>query len=155
MSGKSNIAGRVDGRGVECAQRALSVSDVHLARACVIADVVGIVKPLDAFDARERRPVQDIDAVGAAVRDKDAIELGQVKDSLWLAESAEASFPPARLHVDDFQRVIAQCGDEEPLLFQVNPEMVDAPLHGRQVYGCWRLDHFCRLQPGGQNKRQV
>src|SRR6266581_7402039 len=32
--------------------------------------------------------------------------------------------------------------------------MVDAPLHGRQSYGCRRFEHICSLQPGGQDKRQ-
>src|SRR2546427_3793915 len=134
--------------------RSVSVPDVHLARAGVIADVVGVIESLDALDARERSPVQDIDAVGAAVRDIDAIELGQVKDPLQLAESVQAPFPAIRFHVDDFERVVPQCGDEEPLPLQVNPEMVDAPLHGRQVYACSRLEHICSLQPGGQNKGQ-
>src|SRR6266581_1917385 len=44
--------------------------------------------------------------------------------------------------------------EQHPLLLQVNPEMVDAPLHGRQDYGCNRLEHICSLQPGGQNKGQ-
>src|SRR6266496_951099 len=154
MSGKPDIARRVTGRGIERAQRALSVSDVHLTRAGVVADVVGIIKPLDALDARERSPVQDIDAVGAAVRDIDAIELGQIENPLRLAESGDASFAATRPYVDDFQRVIAEGGDEKPLLLQVNPEVVDAPLHGRQAYGRSRLEHICRLRPGGQNKRQ-
>src|SRR2546427_9860352 len=131
--------------------RSVSVPDVHLARAGVIADVVGVIQSRDALDARERSPVQDIDAVGAAVRDIDAIEFGQIEDPLRLAESVEAPLPPTRLHVDDFQRVVPQCGDEEPLLLQVNPEMVDPPLHGRQVYACSRLEPVCSLQPGGQN----
>ncbi len=154
MSGKPDIARRVTGRGIERAQRALSVSDVHLTRAGVVADVVGIIKPLDALDARERSPVQDIDAVGAAVRDIDATELGQIENPLRLAESGDASFAATRPYVDDFQRVIAEGGDEKPLLLQVNPEVVDAPLHGRQAYGRSRLEHICRLRPGGQNKRQ-
>src|SRR6266705_1480444 len=93
MSGKPDIARRAACRGIERAQRAVSVPDVHLARAGVIADVVGVIESLDALDARERTPVQDIDAVGAAVRDIDAIELGQVEDPLRLAESFYASFP--------------------------------------------------------------
>src|SRR6266702_356298 len=154
MSGKPDIVRRVTRRGIERAQRALSVSDVHLPCAGVIADVVGIIKPLDALDARERSPVQDIDAVGAAVRDIDATELGQIENPLRFAESFYASFPPTRLQVDDFQRVVAKGSDEKPLLLQVDPEVVDAPLHGRQGYGCSRLERVCSLQPGGQNKRQ-
>src|SRR5437667_4010209 len=99
MSGKPDIARRAACRGVEPAQRAVSVPDVHLARAGVIADVVGVIQSLDALDARERSPVEDIDAVGAAVRDIDAIEFGQVEDHLRLAEPAKAPLPPARLHV--------------------------------------------------------
>jgi len=154
MSGEPDIARRGACRGVERAQRAVSVPDVHLARAGVIADVVGVIQSLDALDARERSPVQDIDAVGAPVRDIDAVELGQIEDPLRLAESAEASLRPTRLHVDDLQRIVAKGGDEEALLLQVNPEMVDAPLHGRQGYGCSRLEHIRSLQPEGQNKRQ-
>src|SRR6266700_8332822 len=154
MSGKPDIARRAACRGIERAQRAVSVPDIHLARAGVIADVVGVIQSLDALDARERSPVQDIDTVGAAVRDIDAVELGQVEDPLRLAESVEAPLQPTRLHVDDLQRIVAQCGDEEPPLLQVYPEMIDAPLHGRQVYGCSRLEHICSLQPGGQNKGQ-
>src|SRR2546427_4470054 len=55
--------------------RSVSVPDVHLARAGVIADVVGVIQSLDALDARERSPVEDIDAVGAAVRDRKSTRL--------------------------------------------------------------------------------
>src|SRR6266704_5882555 len=122
MSGKRDIARRAACRGIERAQRAVSVPDVHLARAGVVADVVGIIQSLDVLDARERSPVQDIDTVGAAVRDIDAVELGQIENPLRFAESFYASFPPTRLQVDDFQRVVAKGSDEKPLLLQVDPE---------------------------------
>src|SRR2546422_11482802 len=86
MSGKPDIARRAACRGVERAQRAVSVPDVHLARAGVIADVVGIIQSLDALDAGKRSPVQDIDAVGAAVRDIDTIEFGQIENPLRRSE---------------------------------------------------------------------
>src|SRR5207253_6712825 len=108
MRGKRDIARRVASRGIERAQRAVSVPDVHLARAGVIADVVGVIQSLDALDARERSPVEDIDAAGAAVRDIDAIEFGQIENPLRLAESIEAPLQPTRLHVDDLQRIVAK-----------------------------------------------
>src|SRR5438309_4960426 len=154
MSGKPEIVRKAACRGIECAQRAVSVPDVHRPRAGVITDVVGVIQSLDALDARERSPVEDIDAAGAAVRDIDAIEFGQIENPLRLAESIEAPLQPTRLHVADLQRIAAKGGDEEPLLLQVNPEMVDSPLHGRQGYGRCRLGQTCRLQPGGQDKGQ-
>src|SRR5438094_557889 len=112
MRGKRDIARRVACRGIERAQRAVSVPDVHLARSGVIADVVGVIESLDALDARERGPIQDVHAVGAAVRDIDAIVFGQIEDPLRLAESVDASFTATRPYVDDFQRVVAEGGYE-------------------------------------------
>ena len=57
------------------------------------------------------------------------IPFRQKEQPLRLVAAGDGAEPLARLKIEHFDRVVAQCGDEQPLSFDIHREMVEPPFH--------------------------
>src|SRR3954470_5381185 len=97
---------------IETPEGAVSVSHVDATRLRIVSDVVGVSAGLCRVDNRECGTVVEDRRTVSAIGDHDSISIGQESYALWFVQPGDRlddAHPP---DVDDFDRVIAERGDE-------------------------------------------
>src|SRR6266853_1015233 len=126
MTGKRDVAQAVASPSVDDPDRAAAVSHVDSIRLCVVPDVVGVTGESQSSQVLKRHPVEHVARAVAAVGNEEACGSVRETETLWLAEPTKTPFPPSRPKVDNFNRPVSECGDEEPLSLRIDRHMVDA-----------------------------
>ena len=119
-----DIGGLGSGLRIDDCERAVAVTDEHTIARGVHLHIVGIVAELDAADRRQIVAAQHPHRAVAAIRHKDAVGGGDVRNTLRLAEAGDCAHLNGR-QIDDPQAVVAELGDKQPLAFRIDPQMID------------------------------
>ena len=127
---------------VDHGKRTLAVSDEHPVARCIDADVVGIVAQVDPSIGREIATPQDANRPVAGVGDIDLAGRRHVADALRFAKSGERAQGGHGLEIDHAHRVIAQLGDEQPLVIEIDRQVIDPSAHIAE------RDFSLELEPG-------
>src|SRR5215472_18138684 len=95
---------------VDLSQGAASIANERCLLAGVVAKVVSIVAVLDRFEKRIRCSIEDPNAAVFCIGNVDPIISRYIQNSLWFCQAGDGLDAFACLDVDDFNRVVAECG---------------------------------------------
>jgi hypothetical protein len=98
-------------RCVEHADRPITVPDIDTFRGGVIAQLIGILGKLHRIDQLIGIGIEDLTRTITLIRNHDAVQVGKVRDHLWLDESfLHAAVSPATGCIHNFHAVVAVNG---------------------------------------------
>src|SRR5215469_9375066 len=112
---------------VEFAQGATTIPYVDTRASRVVAQIISVIAVLQGFQWRIRAPIKDANGAIVSVCHNYSIGFRNVEHSLRFLEFSDGFHPFARVDIKDFQSVVAQRRNEEPMAFHINGKMVDSP----------------------------
>ena len=144
-------------RRIDHRDRARAVADQHAVDAGIDADVVGVRAEIEPAGLAVLRAVVEAHRAVARIGDEQEIERRQVADALRVAQPADAVHHLARRDVDHADAVVAELGDEQPMMREVERHVVDAADHlAERDFGfeLQRLGRRGGAACGGERERQ-
>src|ERR1044071_3117858 len=114
---------------INFAQSTAAVTDIDSFPTSVVADIVGVITVIQPLQRCVRASIEDSNTAIVAIGNINSVTVAHVQSALWLLKSADRFHSFARLHVDDFQCVVPECGNKETLAFYVDGKMIDSSLH--------------------------
>src|ERR1041385_7512112 len=133
---------------INFAQSTAAVTDIDSFPTSVVADIVGVITVIQPLQRCVRASIEDSNTAIVAIGNINSVTLGHVQSALWLLKAADRFHSFARLHVNDFQCVVPECGNKETLAFYVDGKMIDSSLHLGHFNGFLDAQGLRRLSPG-------
>jgi len=133
------------GNGINNRQTAF-VRHVQLPGRSVVSHIVGITADVDGPARLHRGRVDQLERSGVAVRDSDGVEVGNGRHALGLVKTGQRSEVLVFRGIENFDRVIAERGDEQVLARGIERQVIDASRHVGQPNRRQRIE--CRRRLG-------
>src|SRR5438445_4518694 len=105
-----------------------AVEHMDLVGGGIKTNYVCVVTVLDCLQELRRGGIVDPAGASLSVGYKEPVRTRHVQHSLRLMQAGNGMEPLCTFDVEDFQTVVPQRGDKQPLVVQVHREMIDAPL---------------------------
>ena len=121
------------GNGVDGIQASYS-SHIDTCRRCVVAHVVGIATDVDGPARHQGLCVHQLQRSRIAIGNGDSAEIADECDALRFVEPGQGAEMNRLGGVEHFDRVVAECRDEQPLRRRIEGEMVNPPLYAGQSH---------------------
>src|SRR5215470_12757757 len=100
---------------VQFSERSAAESDIHPLARLIVTQVVSVVAVLDGLEKLKRDSVEYLDRAVLAAGNEQPILVRDVQRSLRLLQSGDRVGAFSGFEVDDFDRVVAERGNKEPL----------------------------------------
>ena len=82
----------------------------------------------------------DVDPPASPIGHREALRVRNVGDPLRLLQAADSPGATTCAKIDDLDGVVAQCSHEEPLVLEIDIEMIDPSTHVRERNGLSQLE---------------
>jgi hypothetical protein len=96
----------------------------------VDADIVGVITQFDAAELSEIVSPQDANGTIAGTGHIHSVTRWLETNALWLLKTGQGVTQCTFDEIDDADGVVAELGNEQKLVFQIDSEMVDAAANG-------------------------
>ena len=130
---------------VHLSERSAAESDIHPLACGIVPQVVGVVAVLDGLEEVKRASVEHLDGSVLAARDEQSILARDVECALRFLQPRDRVCAFAGFEVDDFESVVAESRNKQPLASNVDRHVVDTALYIRHFYRLLQLQGSRRL----------
>ena len=140
VGGQFDAADEFGGGGVNDGEGAFAVAEPGEFGLRVEAQVVGVGQGGEVLEHFVVGAAEDLQGAVVAVGHDDLVLVREIEDAGGLGHSGDAPDALAGGEVNDFQGVVAEGGDKEPLAFRVDGEVVEAAFDARERDGLGELE---------------
>src|SRR6267142_2295284 len=151
MTGELGFAQHFPVGGADSGEGAAAKAGEETFGGRLVPDIVSVIAEANGPDEMKVGCVKRLQPFALPVRDRDKLRVRHDGDPLRLAKTRQALDVSAGLEIEDFDRIVAECRDEQSLRARIECQMIDAALDARKVDGA---DQVKRCLTSGRLERE-